>query len=113
MSRMREVSAILVVVIALLTSVAGSPQPEETKNEIDNPTPKKSEAIAQKTVSQTVTSSSPTDKVHITRAPPIPTPSSGFSKFINDIFQIPISVLKAVSNFLSNSFGNGQLQRKS
>lgn len=39
MSQLSQTAAILVVV-ALFTSVAGSPRPEEAKNEIDNTIPK-------------------------------------------------------------------------
>jgi hypothetical protein len=39
MSHLRQTAAILVAV-AVFTSVAGSPRPEEAKNEIDNTIPK-------------------------------------------------------------------------
>jgi hypothetical protein len=48
----------------------------------------KSDSIPQKTTTQQVTSSPAPTKVHITRAPPIATSPSGFSKFINDVFQV-------------------------
>ncbi|XP_033609924.1 uncharacterized protein LOC117282824 [Cryptotermes secundus] len=107
MSPLRETAALLVAIM-ILTSVAAGPLPEETNNEVDNIIPQKSDPITQKTTTQQVTSSPAPNKVHITRAPPIATSPNGFSKFINDVFQIPISVLKAVSSFLSNTFGNGQ-----
>nr|CAD7392208.1 unnamed protein product [Timema cristinae] len=47
------------------------------------------------------------------KAPPTPKPSGGeaFSRFINDIFQIPISVLKAVNNLLTNPFTRGDAKK--
>ncbi|XP_069697366.1 salivary glue protein Sgs-4-like isoform X2 [Periplaneta americana] len=161
----------LLAVIVLIGSATGMPQRDDTKDEIDNTIPQKSEVITQKseyvtpksepvtqktetsthktetvtsksepvtqktehitqkthTVSQksdsvtqktetatkksaanTVTPSTTPVKVHITRAPPTSPTTTGFSKFINDVFQIPISVLKAVSNFITSSFGGGQ-----
>jgi hypothetical protein len=58
----------------------------------------KSEAVTHKTTTH-VTSPPATHKVHITRAPPIDsTNSSGFSKFINDVFQV-INIVRKIREF--------------
>ncbi|XP_049779811.1 uncharacterized protein LOC126176691 [Schistocerca cancellata] len=99
------------VMIALVAAVGVAlvaARPQEDRTEISNEIPLGIDVSSSPAPTSVSTNSSSVSDF-TTEAPTsttVPTTrSSMFSRIINDIFQIPITVLRAVNNLLNNSFG--------
>ncbi|XP_063232181.1 uncharacterized protein LOC134536358 [Bacillus rossius redtenbacheri] len=96
---------VLLVAASFVSAAVASPQAGASKDETSNIIPVDGGDVTASSSTPAPGGGASTSSTArpATRAPPAPA-RSGFSRFISDIFQIPISVLRAVNNLLANPF---------